>query len=187
MRACFAASSAMAPSPWRHFRSGIAPQRAEAAAGRVHQHAVELAGEALRAHVALARQHDRMHVGDARARRARRELAQALLRHVHRVDAAGAVHQHRQRERLAARAGAEVRDHLAAPRREQVGEQLAAFVLHFERAVEEQRVAVDLRLALEADAGGRIAASAPPPVPGARAPPRARASPGSRAGRAAPD
>ena len=95
-----------------------------------------------------------MHVRDPGARRARRKLAQPFLRHVHGVDAAGAVHQHRQRERLAARARAEIGNHLAASRRDQVSEQLAALVLHFHRAGQKKRVAIDRGFSLQPDPGG---------------------------------
>jgi len=47
--------------------------------------AVELPGQPFRAHIALARQHDRMHVRDARPRGARREFAQPFFGHIHRV------------------------------------------------------------------------------------------------------
>ena len=53
----------------------VAPQRSEAAARRVDQHAVELAGKTLRAGVVLARKGDRMDIGDSRPRGARGEAA----------------------------------------------------------------------------------------------------------------
>src|SRR5204862_6343706 len=55
------------------FEVRIAPQGAETAARRVDQHAVELAGEALGARIDFAGEHYRMHIADARTRRARRE------------------------------------------------------------------------------------------------------------------
>ena len=134
----------------------VAAQRAEAAARRIDQNPVELAREPLGAHVALARERERVNVRDPRARRARRERVQPLGRYVHRVQTARAAHEHRQRQRLAARAGAEVGHHLASPRRHQVGEQLAALVLHFDQTLLEQRVAVDRRLAREPDPSRRV-------------------------------
>ena len=50
------------------FQLGIAPQGAEAAARRIDQDPVELAGEALDARVLARGEHHRMHVGDAGAR-----------------------------------------------------------------------------------------------------------------------
>src|SRR5437867_10395033 len=48
---------------------GIAPQRPEAAAGCIHEHAVDLTGEALHARVVHALDPLRVHVGQSRARK----------------------------------------------------------------------------------------------------------------------
>ncbi len=66
------------------------------------------------------------------------------------------IHQGRQHQRLAARAGAEIHHHVVALRREQEAEQLAAFVLHFDLALGEQRILVQRDLFLEADADRRV-------------------------------
>src|SRR5262247_1033390 len=97
-----------------------------------------------------------MNIRQAGAREAGAQLREALFRHVERVQAAGRAHRVAKRERLAARAGAEVDDHLAAPRRKQAAEELAALVLYLDRARREQRVAAERRLALEAQPERRI-------------------------------
>ncbi len=104
-------------APMAPFQVRITPQRAETAARCIDQHAIELPGQAFHARIALARKRNRMHARDAGARRAGSERGQAPLRDIHRVDAAGASHEHRQRERLAACARTVVGDHLASPRR----------------------------------------------------------------------
>ena len=134
------------------FEVRIAPQGAETAARRVDQHAVELAGEALGARIALAGEHYRMHIADARTRGARRERGEPLRRDVQRIDAPGAPHQHRHRERFSTCSRAVIGHHLAAARCKQPGEQLAALVLHLDQPVAEQRMAVDGRLSRQADA-----------------------------------
>ena len=60
------------------FEIGIAAQRAEAGARRVHQHAVDLAGEPLHLGVALALQQLRMNVRQAGALQARRKVRETL-------------------------------------------------------------------------------------------------------------
>ena len=53
---------------------------------------------------------------------------------------------------LPARAGAEIDDDFAALRAEQQGDELAAFVLHFERAVEEAGMFAEGGFVVQADA-----------------------------------
>ena len=91
-----------------------------------------------------------------RARRARRERSEALGRDIHRIDAPGAAHQHRGRERLAAGAGAIVGDHLAAARREQPGEKLTALVLNFNQTLGKKRMTIDRRLSGDAQPRRRV-------------------------------
>jgi hypothetical protein len=69
---------------------------------------------------------------------------------------AGAAHQHRGGEGFAAGARAVVRDHLAPARCEQPGEKLAALVLHLDQALDEERMAVDGRLAGETQSRWRV-------------------------------
>ncbi len=133
----------------------IAPQRAQAAARRIHQHAVDLAGQALDLGVVLGVDQHGVHVGQPAARQARLEVGQALLGHVERIEAAGGAHQRAQGERLATRARAKIDHHLAALGRDQVAQQLAAFILHFDQPVDEHRQLVERRLAGQADAGRR--------------------------------
>ena len=131
---------------------GIAAQRAQPAAGRVDQHAVDLAGQSLDLGVVLAVDQHRVDVGQPAARQARLELGQALLGHVEGIEAPGRAHRRAQRQGLAARAGAEVDHHLAAARRYQRAEQLAALVLHLDQAVLEDRQLGQGRLADHAHA-----------------------------------
>ena len=97
-----------------------------------------------------------MNVAHSGARRARGERGEALGRNIHGVDAPRAAHQHRERERLAAGAGAVIGDHLAAPRRGEPREKLAAFVLHLDEPVTKKLVVIDRRLPGEAHAGRRV-------------------------------
>ena len=108
----------------------VAPQRAEAAARRIDQNAIELSGETPGAAPSSPTTGVWMLVTPRAPRAAR--ARQAPGRHIHGVDAAGAAHQHRRSERLAAGAGAVIGDHLAPPRGEQPGEKLASFVLNLD-------------------------------------------------------
>ena len=135
------------------FQVRVAPQRAEAAARRVDQNAIELSGETPGARTVFS-QHEGVDIGYPGARRARRERREAPGRHIHGVDAAGAAHQHRRSERLAAGAGAVIGDHLAPPRGEQPGEKLASFVLNLDEPLREKPVAIDGRPAGEAQPAG---------------------------------
>ncbi len=134
---------------------GVAPQRAEAAAGGVDQHAVELAGEALDADVVLVGDRHRVHVGESRPCHAGLQPRQPPVGNIEGIEPAGRAHQGAEQQRLAAGAGAEIRRHLAAPGRQQVAEQLAALVLHLDAAVDIQRMLLQRRLGLQADAQRR--------------------------------
>jgi hypothetical protein len=140
------------------FEVGIAAQRAEAGTRSVDQHAVDLAGQALDPGVALVLDADRMHIGQAGTRQARLQPGEALVGNVVGVEAAGVLHQGAEKQRLATGAGAEIDDHFAAFRLQQVAEQLAAFVLDLESAVEKQRMPGQRRLVAQADGQRRQAA-----------------------------
>ena len=139
--------------PWRHLRSGLRrsvpkPLHGASTSTRSSLPASRLARASSSPSTTVCTL-----VMPARAARGA-ERSQPLGRNVHRVDAARCRASASPRKRLAAGAGAVVGDHLAAPRRKQPGEQLAALVLHFDQAVGEQRVAVDRRLAGEAQPAG---------------------------------
>ncbi len=141
---------------WRHFRSGIAAQRAEPGARRVDEHAVDLAGEPLDAVVALVRDLHRVHVRQAAARQPRLQRRQPVARRVERVEPPGVAHLRAERQRLAAGAGAEVDDHLAALRAGDQRQQLAALVLDLDVAAQEDVELMQRRLAVDAQAERRI-------------------------------
>jgi hypothetical protein len=61
-----------------------------------------------------------------------------------------------QQQGLAAGAGAEIAHHLAPARRQQLAQQLAALVLDFETTVQETRMFLQGRLALQAQPQGRV-------------------------------
>ena len=153
---CFCASSVIASGPWRHLRSGLRRSVPKPLQGASTSTRSSFPASRFAARIVVAGQRDRMDVADLRARRARRERGQALCRDVHGVDPAGAAHQHGERERLAAGAGAVVGDHLAAPRRDQPGKELAPLVLNLDQAIAKKRVMIDRRFAAEAHAGRRI-------------------------------
>jgi hypothetical protein len=151
-----AVSSATDSGRLAPFQVRVAAQGAQAGAGRVHQHPVELAGQALHLGVPFVGDEQALDVGQPGAGQARLQFGQALFRHVEGIEAAGAVHQGAQQQGLAAGAGAEVAHHLAPARRQQEAQQLAALVLDFEAAVQETRMFLQGRLALQADAQGRV-------------------------------
>ena len=109
------ASSAIAALGLPPFEVGIAPQRAETAARRIDQYAVDLAGQALDLDVVLVgdaaagRTFDRPGARKPRLRACSDGLATRRTRRACPVIA----HHCAERERLAAGAGAEVDDHLA--------------------------------------------------------------------------
>jgi hypothetical protein len=135
---------------------GIAAQRAEPRARSVDEHAIDLAGEALDLRVALVRDQLRVHVREAGAREPRLQVREPAVVRVERVEPALRSHQSAQQQRLAARAGAEIDDHFRALRRDQVSDELAPFVLHFERAGNEQRMPCERRPPGDAQAQRRI-------------------------------
>src|SRR5882762_8516460 len=138
------------------FHVGIAPQRPKAAAGRVHQHAVDLARQTLHARVVHALDPLRVHVREPRARESRFQPGEPLRGDIERIEAPCRAHKRSEGERLAARACAEIHHHLAALGRDQMAEQLAAFVLDLDAAVKKQRVPVDRRLLLDPDPFGPV-------------------------------
>src|SRR5882672_7982652 len=143
---------------WRlaPFHVGIAPQRPEAAAGRVHQHAVDLARQTLHARVAHALDPLRVYVRQSRARESGLQPGEPLRGDIERVEASRRAHERPEGERLAARTRTEIYHHLAALGRDQMAEQLAAFVLDLDAAVKKQRMPVDRRFLLEPDPFGRV-------------------------------
>src|ERR1700674_3527761 len=110
---------------------GIAPQGSQPGAGRIDEHAVDLAAQALHLRIVLAGDALRKHVGQPGALQARGEVGETLVGDVERVEPARGIHRRAHLERLAAGAGAEVDHHLAALRLHQHAEDLAALVLHF--------------------------------------------------------
>src|SRR5260221_140724 len=138
------------------FHVGIAPQRPEAAARRVPQHAVDLARQTLHARVVHAFDPLRVHVREPRARESGLQPGEPLRGDIERVQAPRRAHKRSEGERLAARACAEIHHHLTALGRDQMAEQLAAFVLDLDAAVKKQRVPVDRRLLLDPDPFGRV-------------------------------
>ena len=105
----------------------------------------DAAAELARAGIALAGDELRMHVRQARALEPQFELRQPLVDDVVGVDPALRAHQRAEQERLAAGAGAEIRDHVGAPGRNEIAGELAALILHFDRAFQEQRMAGEHR------------------------------------------
>ncbi len=86
-----------------------------------------------------------MHVRQPRARESRLEVGEPLGDDVECVETAMRAHQRAQQQRLASGAGAEIDDHVAALRRDQKADQLAALVLDLDRAVLQQRMLGELR------------------------------------------
>ena len=97
-----------------------------------------------------------MDVRQPRAREARPQFIQSLRRDVERIDPPARAHERAQRERLATGAGAEIHHHLAASRREELAEHLAALVLDLDCAGDEERMRIDRRLLLQPDARRRV-------------------------------
>ena len=121
---------------------GIAPPGAGAGAGRVDQHEVDAAGEIgeLVPH-GFRRAH--LRIVHARSLEPGVDRRQPALVEIGGVELAAVLHRRRERERLAAGAGAEI-DHLLARlgAREQRGE-LRALVLHLDQALDEGALGVD--------------------------------------------
>ena len=118
--ACFTRISATPSRRLPPLEIGIAPQRAEPAARRVDEHAVDLAGEALHLGVVLAAQQMRMQVRKPRALQPRLQPREPRGRDVERVDAALRMHHRAEHQRFAAGAGAEIDDELVAARRDEI-------------------------------------------------------------------
>src|SRR6185369_6876283 len=108
---------------------GVAAQRPRPRARRVDENAIDLADEALDALVALGRDLHRMDVVEAALGQPGLQGRETMPGDVERIEPAAAAHLGAERERLAAGAGAEVDDRLAAARADDEREQLAAFVL----------------------------------------------------------
>ena len=138
------------------FEIGIAAQGAETRARRIDEYPVDLAGQPLDLEVVLVGDDDREHIRQTAARETRAKTFEPFGAHVEGIQAAGVAHQCAEREGLAAGTGAKIDHHFAAPGRDQLREQLRAFVLHLERAGLEQRMPVDRRLVHQAHAIGRI-------------------------------
>src|SRR6185503_3276219 len=107
----------------------IAPQRAEAGARCVDEHAVDLRGETLHPRIALVCEPLRMHVREARPREPGLQLGKPPLVRVESVKPTLRAHQRAEEKRLAAGACAEVDDHLRSFWCNEVAEELASFVL----------------------------------------------------------
>ena len=95
-------------------------------------------------------------VGEAGALEPRFDVGEAFFGGVKGVDAAAAGHLGADGEGFAAGAGAEIDYGFAAAGAEQQRQQLAAFVLDFERAAGKQRMAGQRRFAADADAVRRV-------------------------------
>ena len=138
------------------FEVGVAAQRAQARARRIHQHAIHLARQALDALVALVGNGRRVHVRQAAARQPWFERIEPVGRHIKRIQAAGAAHGGANGQRLAARARAKIHHHLATLGVQQQGQQLRAFVLHLDGAAGERIELGQRGLAFNAQAPRRI-------------------------------
>ena len=134
------------------FQIGVAAQSAEPRAGRIHQHAVGFAGQARDAGIVLIVDALRVDGGYAGAGHARFEVGEALFGDVESINAAFVGHHGGDGQCFAAGAGAEIHHDFAALGAHQQSQKLAAFILHFKRAVEKQRVFVERDFFLKADA-----------------------------------
>jgi hypothetical protein len=115
-----------------------------------------LPGQALDAVIALVGNGRRVHVRQATARHARLERIEAVAGHIECVQTARAAHGSAQRQRFAARTGAKVHHHLAPVGVHQQGQELRAFVLHFDGTPGEGIGFLQGRLALQAQTPRRI-------------------------------
>ena len=96
----------------------------------------------------------RVHVRQAAARQPGLERVEPVARGIKRVKTAGAAHAGAQCQRLAACAGAKIHHHLAALGVHQHGQQLRAFVLHFNGAAGEGVELAQLGFVAHAQAPG---------------------------------
>ena len=138
------------------FQIGIAPQRAQPGTGRVHQHAVGFAGQPGNARVVFAADFFGVDIGQPRTGHARFQVRQPFFGNIECVNAAFVRHLRAHRQRFAARARAKIHHDFAALGLHQLRQKLAALVLHFQRAVQKQRVFVQCRFVAETDAVRRI-------------------------------
>lgn len=136
---------------------GVAAQGTKAGTRRVDQHAIELARQALDLYVVFGLDAHRMHIRQSRARQTRLQLGEALFRHIESIKPALRTHHGAEQQGLSTRAGAEIRDHLAALRLQQEAKQLTALILDFKTAIEKQRMARERGLAGQANADRRVA------------------------------
>ena len=96
-----------------------------------------------------------MHVGQAGARQTRLQLGEPLVRYIVGIKPAGILHQRAEQQGLAAGTRTKIDNQFATLRLQQVTEQLAAFVLHFKRPFEKQRVFGQGWLVAQADCSRR--------------------------------
>ena len=97
-----------------------------------------------------------MDIGQPGTGHARLQVRQPFFGNIERVNTAFVRHLRAHRQRFAARARAEIHHDFAALGLYQLRQKLAAFVLHFQRAVQKQRVFVQCGLVAETDAVRRI-------------------------------
>ena len=98
----------------------------------------------------------RVDIGEPGTHHARLQIGQPFFGHIQRIQTAAAVHHRAHGQGFAAGAGAEIHCHLPALHTGEQSQQLAAFVLHFQRAVQKQRVFVERGFVGKADAPRRI-------------------------------
>ena len=97
-----------------------------------------------------------MDIGQPGTGHARLQVRQPFFGNIERVNTAFVRHLRAHRQRFAARARAEIHHDFAALGLYQLRQKLAAFVLHFQRAVQKQRVFVQCRFVAKTDAVRRI-------------------------------
>ena len=134
----------------------VAPQSAQAAARRIDQDAIQLAGQAFDLGVVLVRDPGRMDIGQATARQPWPQFGQPFFRHVKGIQAAGVAHQRPERQCLPAGTGTKVGHHLAALRADDVRQQLTTLVLHFNRPAFEQWQILQRRFLVHPQAERRV-------------------------------
>ena len=92
---------------------GITAQRPDPRTRRIDQHPVELACQSLDLDVVLALDAHRVHVGQARTRKAGLKLGQSFLGNVESIQAPLRAHHRPKEEGLATGTGTEIRNHFA--------------------------------------------------------------------------
>jgi len=123
------------------FQIRIAAQGTQARTGGIHQHPVRLACQALELGVMLMFQTHGVNIGEAGAGQPGFQIGQTLFRHVAGVEAPGGTHEGPQQQGLAPRPSAEIHHHFPPLGGHQIAEELTAFVLDLETAVQEQGMA----------------------------------------------